>query len=313
MSNSTNPTSVEVSKRLSEFSEVIGLDFDTVTKVFRDSLGVDAQNEPNISLEVLDNEEFLTFGDLAKYFNGDRGVPLPKLRLAIRKLRPKTSNVSDESNTKTPISAVDKLAESVQAMVTSHRTRSEWTDRELLESLSREEVDIAKILFDRSHGRRFVVFTRRTDSIDVDSSLEMLKIAKRQATDEYWEINGVSVRLYRAGDFPSLVFEESPLVPGVALADGYCMKSKTNWTNIDRPSRVFVRLCVMDDPKMSKRDQRSLFNLAKKGFNALKEEYPEIALQYDELDEVDNLPKLTVNSSSVDIKSQSSTRIDRGY
>ena len=312
MSNSTNPASVEISKRLTEFATAIGQDFDIVTGVFKEKLGIDTTKDPDSSLEILDNEEYLTFGDLAKHFSSsEHAVALPTLRYAIRKLRPKTSPVNTDKQDTLSTTDVDTIANSIQALASQGRPKSEWADRELLESLNREDTEIAKILFERSHGRKFVVFKRGTDIVDVELSLRVLKIAKRQATGEDFAIDDVMVSLFRAGDYPALILEESPLHSGVALADGYCMKSKTNWSGINKNARIFVRLCVMDDPQMSKRDRKALFNLAKQGFDSLKSEYPEIFLKYDELEQADRLPKLSILSGSAN-KNNHNT-IDKGY
>lgn len=294
----------QLDKRISAFAESLGVETAKVKEILRNECGIDDENEKVLqrSLEILDNEDMLTFGDLAKHFVSTGLAKTPVLRLSIKHLRGKESaeSMSTKASETTEISLIKE-------MITANRPKSEWSDEELLEKYSREETDVIKILSDRTKGRPCIAFVPGTDQINKEISLKLVRIAKRQPTHEKFEVNGILFKVYRAGLFPAQLLDESPFDIGVALVDGFCGKTGTNWNGVSQECRVLARILFhnVENGKLNNRDMKAICKESKSGAKDFRTLYPEAAMTYDELQTQDKLPKLRI-AANADLK------VDRG-
>ncbi len=287
----------EFEKRIKAFSTAIRLEESKVKDILAD-LGADGESES--SLTLLDSDEFLPFGDLRASFVEGGHTKIGILRLAMPHLRAKT-------NVDQPIATTgngDSTANALRDLIASNRPKSDWTDQELLESYDETTIDVAEILGKRSRGRPCIVF-KKDGSVDIEVSLKLLKIAKRQPTAESHRLdNGKHVTVYRPGIFLDKPLDESPFYPGVALVDGYCAKSSTQWNGVSHKNRVLIRLHVtqIETTQLSKREMAQLCKSAHVTNNAIPnlfDELGEAAALYEKLEDQDKLPKLKVFSNAV--------------
>lgn len=275
----------ELDSRIKNFSEAIEVSENTVREVFA-SFGISGENEK--SLFMLEDGESLPISDLFEGFVDSGLTKKSLIRYGMKFLLPKSN--SDKIDT-TISSSIEKLLE-------NNIPKPNLSDLELLKRYDQNDSEITDILRKRSHGRFFLVFnTDRT--INIESSFEMLKIAKRQPMSDKHSINGRIQRLYRAGEAPSEVFEESPFFPGVLLQNEFCPKSSTTWKNVTEEARILIRLHVknVEKAQISQMEMKKLAKLAL-DLNSLKEELSEAVLIYDSLKEVGKLPSLKTSSNN---------------
>ena len=140
------------------------------------------------SLSCLDDEDALPMSLILKTFVDNGLALIVKVRRAMKFLRGKFNREEVQ----------DTVSGSLTAILQNLRPQEQWEDEELLVKYSETEVGIAHILKDRSRGQFFVVFNS-DGSVNQEASLKMLKIARRQTTNEYHRIEGIGlVRLRRA-------------------------------------------------------------------------------------------------------------------
>ncbi len=304
MSN-TSTTSVptwktEFDERIKAFAEAIGLDEAKVRETLK---GYGADGESSHSLDMIDSEETLPMQELFTLFVDSGLVPKGRLRLGVATLRGKTH--LEEAATTNGGDSVHELAGSIKQMVASNRPKGDWTDEELLKVYDQDATEAADILRKRTHGRPCIVF-HRDQSVNVPASLKLVKTAKRQPTSNQFVWEKKPVRVYRAGEFLAQPIDESPFFPGVALIDGYCPQSGTNWGGISHKIRVLVRIyvCDIETAQLSKMQMKTINMEAGDvdGLSTFEDNYPEAQLRYEELEAQDKLPKLKIMPN--DVRSQ---------
>lgn len=303
MSENTQSTSVpnewlgktEFDNRIKAFSEQLKVAESVVREIFAEEFGIDGSD--NRSLDAIDSDEFTPFGDLRQEFVEKKKVAkLAMLRMAMPHLRGKTAlnDVSHVNNAEH--NGLGDVADAIKSMVAANRPKDQLTDRELLEQLSFETPEIAKIILNRTHSRPCIVFDTN-GSVDVETSLELTKIAKRQNTNNEHVINGRHVRVYRAGQFPPIPLDESPFDVGVPLVSGYCASSGTSWgPNASLEDRTIARIHwqYCENRNLSKMELQKLCSDAHNPMKNMRKEYGKAALIYDEMKQEERLPTLKI-------------------
>lgn len=292
-STSTPAWKTEFDARVKAFAEAIGLD---ETKVLETLKAYGADGESSHSLDMIDSEEVLPMAELFTLFVDSGLVPKGRLRLGVATLRGKTH--LDESATTNGGDSVHELAGSIKEMVASNRPKSDWSDEELLKVYDRDATEAADVLRKRTHGRPCIVL-QKDQSVNLPPSLKLVKTAKRQPTAKQFIWEGKPVTVYRAGEFPAQPIDESPFFPGVALVDGYCPKSGTDWNGVDHKVRVLVRIYAHDieTAQLSKMQMKEICKDA--GQMGFGDKYSEALLRYEELEAQDKLPKLKIMPDEV--------------
>ncbi len=306
---STSTTSVpawktEFDERIKAFAEAIGLNEAKVRETLE---GYGADGESAHSLDMIDSEEVFPMAELFTLFVDSGLVPKGRLRLGVATLRGKTH--LEEAPTTNGGDSVHELAGSIKEMVASNRPKSDWTDEELLKVYDQDATEAAEILRKRTHSRPCIVF-HRDQSVNIEASLKLVQTAKRQPTSTQFVWEKKPVRVYRSGEFLAQPIDESPFFPGVALVDGYCSQSGTNWDGIDFKTRVLARIYVRDieTATLSKMQMKRICEDAcEMGFGA---KYPEAVLRYEELEDQDKLPKLKIMPDEVRPESYDGVRDD---
>ncbi len=305
MSNSTSssptpPWKDEFNKRVQAFAEAIGVPEETVRQHLS-NLGCDGETDR--SLTIIDSEEALPFGDLRQEFvEANKVTKLAILRIGMPHLRGKTAvDVKPTSNGCCEEgSDLGKVCDSIEKMVSTNRPKADWSDKELLSALDESTTEIAEVLSKRTRGRHCIVFDG-DGNVDVEASLELVKIAKKQATRNEHRVRGKIVRVYRAGKWLARPLDESPFVIGEPLVRDYCASSETDWKDISHEARVLARIYIQycETAKLSLRDFREVCDDARKDVGHFREKYGKAAMLYDEMSAQDKLPKLKIMPADV--------------
>jgi len=286
MSDTTVPVwKTEFEKRVEAFATAIRLDAAKVREILAE-LGADGESET--SLTLIDSDEYLPFGDIRAAFVDPGHTKIGILRVAMPHLRAKTNAEQASATTGNGDSAIHEL-------IKSTRPKSEWSDEELLNVYDETSTDVADIIGKRTRGRPCIVF-QKDGSVDVEVSLKLIKIAKRQPTQETHKLdNGRLVTVYRPGVFLAKALEESPFFPGVALVDGFCSKSGTQWNGVETRDRVLCRLHAqsIETAALTKLQMSELCNAARTDPH-FDDMVAEAVALYEKLEAQDKLPKLKV-------------------
>jgi hypothetical protein len=192
----------------------------------------------------------------------------------------------------------DDVASVLKEHVAQSRPISQYKDRELIEKYGPDApTDVLDELRKRSNDRAFIVFGDGGESVDVDNSVQMLRIARQQETKSSHVITTAdgnkAVHLYRVGEFPSFWVEESPIHPDVVLVDGYCEKCGDTWKGIAVEDRVVVR--VAKDAGYVQDNKAAVATLIEKvraEGAAYLLKIPAVKLRHDDLAEANQLPIL---------------------
>lgn len=193
------------------------------------------------------------------------------------------------------------LAKEVAQAVSPARPVCQWSDEELIKTLSPDgRQDVVDELNKRAHNRPFVAYKKgNDDEVETEVTLRMLREARRRDIPIHFRVIDTLYRLYRAGDFPSVMYMECPLHPQILLLDGYCDECGHTWEGVEYERMQFARLVEKsrDDPKDSVSIRQFILSLMQ-DMNDVRADYSKVALDFDELKEDNKLPDLCRLSKS---------------
>ena len=260
-------------------------------------LGIYKDEDSNAILMSADCTE----GDARHVFceNGEPNLPVARFKRVWSILKAKAQDTA-EKQPERPETASD----AIQKMVETLKPIGQWTDAELLAKYGVEaSSEIIDELDSRAKGRAFVVFSNEPENIiDVETTLRMLKEARKRETPVCYKAADTLKRLYKAGDFPSQIYSECPLHPGVLLVDGYCDKCSQSWEGVGELQRQFVRIIQQmgEAPKDSPGMRQLIMTAMKPGTSELAADYPKVFVRFNDLAAEDKLPSLKSRTAVMD-------------
>ena len=257
-------------------------------------LGITKENADSHSLI---SEGFCKEGDARVVFceSNPPVLPVPWFRKAWSILSENANMPEDKPKDKGDATRI------IEALA-SNRPVSQWKDRELVEAYcidaSSEVIDELK---KRAAGKAVVAFDDISKGrIDIDVTFDMLRESRRRKLPKMFNQDGKVYQLYVVGDFPSVIYEESPLVPGSMLFNGFCDKCEMSFDGVSKEARQFLRVIVNEGRCPSLSDRMSILGLisaAKSGVEELSKLFPSVSIKFDELQRKENLPSLKADSS----------------
>jgi len=220
--------------------------------------------------------------------NGEPNLPVVRFKAVWRVLKdvPEAIEVSD---------VPDATVEALKEMVRANRFHSQWSDRELLAAYTPDApAELVEALNRRANGRAFIIFVDEKENVlDIEASLRLLREARRRETPVHFKVADCLKRLYRAGEFPSLVHLECPFHSGVLLMDGYCDECGHSWEGVSYEVMQFARMVrdAGEAPKSSP-GVRQFIHHAMGGLQTLRRDYPKVGVSYEEAEVDCQLPSL---------------------
>jgi hypothetical protein len=186
----------------------------------------------------------------------------------------------------------------------SPKKADRMTLRELLENLDVDDLDsaIAKRLQSVSAGKPFIVYQKGTKNINIDESLKLLQELKNYEPRTVVTLNGEVYKVHALSDVPNSYVDENPFYPGRPLRpDGTCDQLNRSWEGVDLEVRQFIRVaCDMKEIDVSGKSGRDKMHdlldeaLKDNSSSWFRQRYPKVAIKFDSLKEVGNLPSLKV-------------------
>ena len=264
-------------------------------------LGV--EKEP-AGMEMLSDESVTPFGDIRAIFCDNAlfgSIPLAKVRMAMKYLRgPKESLKTD---------SIDPELMALKVKYGLRFKAEDVNPTELLEHYHPEQPNhiITTTLKKKFGDKNIIVFKPDSKVIDIEATSNYIADLEQGFPEqETVESDGMLVRLYAVGQVPNQMIEEDPLFEGSPLKRGRSIVNRVNWTDIGMPVRQFCRIIAQrDDFNVDDRlHVQELLRLAQEGTIALRKAYPDADLEYREMAQKNELPKLMLTMESANGKKQ---------
>jgi len=257
-----------------------------------ETIGID---DSDIGIKILEAET-TTFEDFEKSFYDGESVKKSKLVVPITNSIipiPRLKAAWEILKGNDPFKKKEEKLEFGQpdaSLYATLRPIGQWADNELIEKYKEAgPIEIEDQLKRRSKGRPCIVFNE-DGTVNEEDSLYMLRKARQHELPDKFKIREKLVLLYRVGEFPKSVFFECPVHRNVLLIDGYCDECGKTWDVNDYNKNVFIRL-LMAEEDIDIRLYRKM------SFEELKEEFPNVFIIYNDLNEEGKLPSLKKKSS----------------
>lgn len=244
-------------------------------------LGIDATSHGEECLKLLDYDDFSN-AFTSKVSSTDI-YPIPKLRLKLM------------FNILTQGLGVEVSKDPISHVIKNMRPYSQWSNLELLEVYNKDSVSaIQEELTKRSKSRYVIVFND-DGSIDIETSLFLLKKANYQDTPSCYKLKSGDIKeVYRIGDFPMQIFYECPMHSDTILLDGYCEECGNYWDVLDTERNAFFRLLA----NHKKIDSHHIPMYKDMEFSKFIASFPKIYVEYMRLSVENKLPNLKRRLSS---------------
>lgn len=278
--------------RIDQFAKIIGLSVEEVNAAFAEK-PFELTRDTLYVLEMLSDDSVTPFGDIRKLFCDERGVSLPKLRLAVKYLR------GDKEKRETATTQVDPDLYDLQ---TKYGIKTRFEDlgpEELIPNYNPQKDNrITKALKKIFGDKNVVAFKPDSKQVAVEETVNyIVDINNGLPEENAIEVNGELVRLYPIGKVPDQTVDEDPLFPGEPLKRGRSIINRINWSEFGKTERQFARILV-DEEDINPDDKvhvRQLMADLRDGMDRLKVEYPESYMIFKELQKKDGLPKLVLS------------------
>jgi len=305
--NPTSKNGLTWKSRIRDASVFLGISMEDVTEGLKE-LGVE---EKPAGMEMLSDEEIVPFGDLRKIFCDDMGIPIAKVRMAMKYLRgPKDSKKTDSINPE-----MIKMEEKYGV-----KLKLEYipTDQ-LLEDYDPKQLHspITIVLKERFGKEHVIVFKPDSTEVDIEATANYIADLEQGFSKEKTVMSqGELVKIYKVGEVPNEVVKEDPLFAGYPLKRERSVVNRVNWDGIPDEARQFVRIAL--EMKMidanDRRDVKDIIGMSFEGIKELKEEFPEVYLEFKERKKLNNLPNLVMTMKEAENNKQNNPfGINRSY
>ncbi len=250
-----------------------------------------------LRLEMISDEEVTPFGDLRKMFCDEKGITLPKLRMAIKYLRGPTG-------TKSTATKVDPDLYALQQQFGIQVQLEDLDITQLLQHYNPKKPnkihDILKSKYQDKYGA-FIAFKPDTTEVAIAETIENITDLEAgfKKQDAIF-VNGEMVHLYNVGRVPSETVDEDPMFVGVPLKGNRSTINYVNWTSASQDERVFIRLLV-ESGRIDPKNRIESAKLATTKMEELKDMYPETYLKFKTLKKQQKLPTLKISMQEAEM------------
>ena len=256
------------------------LTVEAFTELFNAKIGL-------TTTEDLDSEEVFKFGDFLKKFE-DR--PIGQVRKAYGALRggkkekEEATSITDERTAQLKALGFKVKLEEAPVSLLLPLYKPDLPSDPVTQALKKRFTDKPVIAFN-DDGTVAV-----TETLQYVSDLEQSFPAR-----ETIMVGGQLAKLWPVGAKPNTLVEEDPLFPGQPLRNGYSIVNNRNWTDIPHVVRQLCRV-IVSRGDIDAGNKEAVLRLLERAQSQQKlaETYPEAMLEFRELKQRDELPKLKV-------------------
>lgn len=244
-------------------------------------------------IELLSSEEATPFGDLRNLFCEKNGIPLPKLRMAIKYLRGKSVKITTETD-----SALIEL----QTKYGIDTSLDDLDAEQLLPYYNPKRKNAVHDILEKRYGQKygaFIAFHPDTEEVAIEETLNYLAdLESGYDAEESTLVDGEPVQLYRVGQVPNEMVDEDPLALGVPLKRDRSTVNRLNWKDVPKEIRQFFRILHTRGDLGSVvrvQDRIDISSLMKKTLDELKELFPEAYIAFKNSKKAQVLPPLIIS------------------
>ena len=283
--------------------------------------------DDDIGLEILDSDS-LKEGDARAIFCDRFKLPIARFR--------KVWEILKDGNIHKPAEAkAESSTAGMKDLIAQITPVGSLSDEQLLEKYGPDcDRRVETELKVRSNQRPCIVFNRDSkEEIDLVLSKKLLQQARRHEVPSVYKNNGITYKVWLVGEFPQSVYTRCP-VTGSILMDGYSEKFGFEW-KLPYEALQFIALLVRNGVRLdvitakNLQDEyitagRAMLDKCQKevggdktlvpldllwsketpdqaGLNALKNLFPKVAVEYDDLKAINDLPNLNATLTSKDV------------
>ena len=262
-------------------TEAMSYFVDTLTK-----LGV---IEALIGVEGLSDESKLKFGDFREAF---KELPITVLRMSWAGLCGGKKEGSAAAG-----GAGDTDERTAQLKALGFKIKLEDASVTLLLPLYRPDLpaDAVTVALKKRFSDKPVVAFNEDGTVAVTQTVQYISdLEQGFPARETIMVNNQLAKLWPVGVKPSTLVDEDPLFPGQPLGNGYSLVNNRNWSGISHEQRQLCRI-ITTRGDIDPENKEAVLRLLERALGGkLAETYPEAALEFRELKQRDELPKLKV-------------------
>jgi len=256
----------------------------------------DPETHSLLSPDLISEKDFRTV------FCDEGGFSVPSVRGLMKHVLAKTDTESSGNSEPAGGGVLKAIVDTLNA----NKPVGQYKTRELLENYNADSPqEIWTELEKRAKGQNCMVFNK-DGSLNINVSLDILQaIRKGQTFTSVYSDGDKTYRVYPVGIFPEDAVLCCPIT-GKILNNGYCSDLGISWNGVDEDCLVFIHVVHENREGIfsNGRDYnifavKSVLKTAKEGLEALRQEFPEQALIYDDLKKLNQLPSLRVNLNSM--------------
>jgi len=308
---SASPALTRFSILVTEASQILGVE----PKVIYDVLSVSGIDDTEEGVKLL-NSPIITEEDLTESMS-DIKAPKLKMKAAVSTLKgynpykeEGTRSIGDYDTLKAGSTCTGELSvpgglESIPKLIAKGILESlperqvdfkQLKDKDLLELYTIEKDYEIMMELSRRAKHQYWVVLKEDKSIDIETSLELLKRARRMVNPSMVPVGDSIVPVYRITEInpDDNIIEICPICGDVLYKD-YCGSCESNFAGIGKEERAYINLIVTKSGNFkedSYSDKKAILASANKGMDDLRVTWPSIQKLYDDLDMIDSLPKL---------------------
>lgn len=296
--------------RVHPAAQALGLTFDDLNDRLRGTMGV-------TTIEMLDDDDVFKFGDFREEF---KDKPIGSLRMAFKFLRPrKDAAVALTGEGEDPRTA--------QLKALGLKVKLEDADTSTLLKLyvPDKPSDPVSNALKKRFGDKPVLAFKDDGTLAVDESCQYIADVEQGYPEaDAITVDGKLAKLYPIGTKPNVMVEEDPLFPGRPLRNGCSVVNNRNWKDVAQPTRQFCRIiATRGDIDINNKD--AVLRLLERATGpqagsspdepakALTEAYEEAYMEFRELRQRGELPKLRVALGSTTSKPNNPFGVRRQY
>lgn len=285
---------------LVEPSKILGKSSTQLREVLL-KIGIENNSEGQRLLKAKTTSEEYLAGVLRDAFKD-----IPELKILAAASALKGKNPFEDEEDKSVDKAAQVMTEAATLVVKSNesnRKPAQMKDKELLEIyVDERDYEIEQELHKRAKFRRFVVlepgkYEPGEEIIDIEKSLDLLKKARRMEIPQMASFDGKVLQVHRITELnPEDRKTELCPICSKGLFQGYCQDCGLDFGGIGMDERAYIRL-VTDkeafDPK-SFSDRRAVHASALKGLDSLRQTWPSVSPEFEDLKLTNSLPQVVV-------------------
>jgi len=244
----------------------------------------------DMGTEALDDEDIFKFGDLREAF---KDSPVAIQRMLFKALR---GGQADKKVVEHTGDGTDPRIAQLKALGLKVRLEEADPASLLPLYLPGKPNDPVTLALKKRLGDKKVIAFKADGNVALDETVRYISdLEQGYPAQNALMVEGLLTQLYAIGTKPNDMVDEDPLFPGYTLRSGYSTVNNRRWVEITKECRQLCRVIVQRGEIDSNNKEAVLRLLERaKDIKSLIEAYPEAELEFRQMRERDELPKLKI-------------------